>query len=59
MTGEEINGVVRAVLSAVGGYLVGQGIVDAATATSVVGAVATLAAVVWSIYAKRKVEPQA
>jgi hypothetical protein len=53
MTGEQIAGVVRAIVAALGGYFVGQGLVDAETVTTVGGAVATLAAAAWSIYAKR------
>jgi hypothetical protein len=53
MTGEQIAGVVRAIVAAAGGYFVGQGLVDAETMTTIGGAVATLAATVWSIYAKR------
>lgn len=53
MTGEQIAGVVRAIVAAAGGYFVGQGLVDAETVTTIGGAVATLAATVWSIYAKR------
>jgi hypothetical protein len=53
MTGEQIAGVVRAIVAALGGYFVGQGVVDAETVTTIGGAVATLAAAGWSIYAKR------
>ncbi len=53
MTGEQIAGVVRAIVAAAGGYFVGQGLVDAETVTTVGGAIATLAAAAWSIYAKR------
>lgn len=53
MTGEQVAGVVRALVSAVGGYFVGQGLLDAETATTIGGAIATLAAAAWSIYAKR------
>jgi hypothetical protein len=53
MTGEQIAGVVRAIVAAAGGYFVGQGMVDAETVTTIGGAVATLVAAVWSIYAKR------
>jgi len=53
MTGEQIAGVVRALIAAVGGYFVGQGVVDAETVTTIGGAVATLATAAWSIYAKR------
>lgn len=59
MNGEQIAGIVRAVISAVGGYLIGKGIVDAATVTAVAGAAATIAAAVWSVYSKKKPEPQA
>ena len=54
MTGEQIAGVVRAIVAAFGGYLVGQGITDAETVATVGGAVATLAAAAWSIWAKHK-----
>lgn len=54
MTGEQIAGVVRAVVAALGGYFVGQGLVDAQTVTAIGGAFATLAAAGWSIYSKRK-----
>ena len=50
---DEVYGIARALLSAVGGYLVGQGIVDSETAVAVAGAAATLVAAVWSVFAKR------
>ena len=53
MTHEQVGGIVRAVVAAAGGYFVGQGLIDAQTMTAVGGAVATLAAAVWSIYSKR------
>lgn len=59
MNGEQIAGIVRAVISAVGGYLIGKGLVDAATVTAVAGAAATIAAAVWSVVSKKKPEPQA
>lgn len=58
MTSEQISGIVRAVLSALGGFLVAKGVIDAATLTAVVGAAATLAAAAWSVYSKKKPEPQ-
>jgi len=54
-TGEQIGGIVRAVVAAVGGILVGKGVIDAQTATAVAGAVATIAVAVWSVIAKRSV----
>lgn len=53
MNQEQIGGIVRAVISAVGGYFVGKGITDAATVTAVAGAAATIAAAVWSVIAKK------
>lgn len=61
MTQEQFGGIVRALLSAIGGYLVGQGILDAATETTIIGALATLAVTGWSIYSNRpaKIAPKA
>lgn len=57
MTGEQIAGIVRALVAAVGGYLVGKGLVDSETVVAVSGALATLATAVWSVAAKKKVLP--
>lgn len=54
MTAQEISGIVRALVSALGGYLVGQGLVDSETAMTIGGAVTTLVVAFWSIYSKRK-----
>ena len=56
MTGEQIAGIVRAVVAAVGGYLVGKGRADAETVAAVGGALATLAVAVWSGLSKKKPE---
>ena len=53
MNGEQFGGVVRAVLSALGGYLVGKGILDANTMTQLVGAGATIAVAVWSVISNK------
>ena len=55
MTQEQVGGIVRALVSAAGGYLVGQGLIDAETMLTVAGAVTTIAVAVWSIYSKKKV----
>ena len=54
MTHEQVGGIVRALVSAAGGYFVGQGLIDAQTMMTVGGAVTTLVVAVWSIYSKRK-----
>jgi len=56
MNGEQIAGIVRAVVAAIGGYLVGRGITDAETVAAVGGAVATIAVAVWSVLSKKKPE---
>jgi predicted MFS family arabinose efflux permease len=53
MNKDQVEGVVRAVGTAIGGYLVGKGIVDAATMTTIVGAVVILAGAVWSFISNR------
>lgn len=53
MTGEQIAGVVRAIVAAVGGYFVGQGVVDGETVATIGGALATLATAAWSVWSKK------
>ena len=53
MTQEQFGGIVRALAAAVGGYVVGQGLIDAQTMLTVSGAVTTLAVAGWSIWVKR------
>jgi Ser/Thr protein kinase RdoA (MazF antagonist) len=59
MTGEQIGGIVRAVVSALGGYLIGKGIADAETVASVGGALATIAVAVWSWKTNKPAVPAA
>ncbi len=54
MTKTEVYGVARAVLAAVGGFVVARGWIDSETAVSLAGALATVAAAVWSVKSKRK-----
>jgi hypothetical protein len=53
MNSDQIAGLVRAILSAISGYFVGKGIIDASTATTLVGAVATILVSGWSIWANK------
>lgn len=57
MSGEQIAGIVRAIVAAVGGYLVGKGLADAETVAAVAGAAATIVAAVWSVLSKKKADP--
>lgn len=54
MNSEEVGGVVRAVVAALGGVAVTKGLTDAGTVTAVAGAAATIAVAVWSVMAKRR-----
>lgn len=54
MSATEFAGVARALASALGGYLVGKGLVDSETATALGGTAATILVAVWSVIAKRK-----
>lgn len=53
MNKNEIYGVVRTILAAAGGVLVGKGYIDSETAVALAGAGATIAAAIWSIKSKR------
>lgn len=53
MTKDEVYGVTRSLLSAVGGFAVARGWLDAETAVMVGGALATLIAAMWSVKSKR------
>ena len=52
MNSEQVQSLIRAILSAIGGYFVGKGIIDASTMTSIVGALATLGVAVWGFFSK-------
>lgn len=52
MNGDQIAGIVRAIVAAIGGFLVAKGTIDEATVIAVSGALATLATAVWSVKSK-------
>jgi len=54
MTLEKTLGIVRHILTFVGGYLVTSGVLTEVTLNTGIGAVATLIGVVWSIVDKNK-----
>lgn len=54
ITADQIGGIVRALAAAVGGYFVGQGVIDAETATALAGAAVTIATAIWSVWSKKK-----
>ena len=59
MTAEQFAGLVRAIVAALGGYLVAKWLVDAETVATLAGVAATAGAAIWSFLSKKKPEPQA
>jgi hypothetical protein len=59
ISSDQVAGIVRALVSALGGYFVGKGVVDASTVTAVAGASATIVVAVWSVLAKKQTTPAA
>jgi hypothetical protein len=53
MTAEQIGGIVRALMAAIGGWLIAKGVLDEGAVEAVSGAVATLVSAVWSVAAKK------
>ena len=53
MSNDQIAGIIRAVVAAVGGYFVGKGLVDADTVATIGGALATLGTAIWSVRSKK------
>lgn len=54
MSGEQVWGVVRTILAAVGGYFATKGVVDGALVDAIVGGVGTIFVAVWSFVSKKK-----
>jgi hypothetical protein len=48
---DQIGGIIRALVSAIGGYFIGKGVIDANTVAQISGAAATIGVAVWSIFA--------
>lgn len=48
MTSDQITGIIRAVLAAIGGFILAKGWVSAETWAWIVGGVVTIAPVIWS-----------
>jgi len=53
---DKIQGLIRHILTFLGGYLVTQGIIDEQTLTEVVGAIITISGFVWSWISKKETE---
>lgn len=59
MNVEQVWGVVRTILAALGGWVVAKGYVDDATLQAVLGALGTLFVAGWSVWSKRQPPPPA
>jgi len=53
MSKEMTTGIVRHVLTAGGGFVIGKGWIDAASFEAIAGALVTLIGIGWSIYEKK------
>ena len=53
MTKEQIQGIVRHVLTFVGGILVLQGVVEESLINELIGGVVALAGTLWSVFSKK------
>jgi hypothetical protein len=53
MNKEQILGVVRHVLTTVGGILIANGLIDDGSVTEIIGSVITLVGVIWSVVDKK------
>jgi hypothetical protein len=54
MGSTEVGGIVRALVSALGGALVAKGLIDNETAITLGAAIVPLVVAVWSVLSKRK-----
>jgi hypothetical protein len=53
MTAEQIWGIVRTILAAIGGWAVAKGYIDNETLMAILGALGTIFVAVWSVLSKR------
>ncbi len=53
MNKDQVFGIVRTVVAAVGGFLAGKGYLDASTVEALAGAMATIVVAVWSVASKK------
>ena len=53
MTGEQVWGVVRTILAAIGGLAVGKGRISNDMLTAILGGGGTIFVAIWSVFAKK------
>lgn len=54
MNNEILLGLVRHILTAIGGVLVAKGSVDQSTVETVIGGIVAIVGAVWSVFSKKK-----
>ena len=59
MTGEQIWGVIRTILAAVGGWVVAKGYISNELLTAILGGVGTIFVAAWSVLVKPPAPPAA
>lgn len=54
MTQEQVFGIVRHAMTAIGGIFIAKGFIDESTIQELIGATLSLTGVIWSIVSKKK-----
>ncbi len=54
MSSQEVGGIVRAIVAAIGGIFAAKGYTDDQTVALIAGSAATIGAAVWSVISKRR-----
>ena len=55
MNKEQILGLIRHLLTFVGGFLITKGVIDQGTSVEAIGAITTLIGTIWSVLSKKPV----
>lgn len=55
LTKEQVLGIVRHILTFAGGIVLSHGLVDQATADTIIGSTITLIGAIWSVVSKKKI----
>ena len=53
MTSDQITGILRAILAALGGFFIGKGMISAATFDWLTGGILAVAPILWSMWVNR------
>lgn len=56
MSQEQVMGILRHVLTIIGGVIVSKGLTDEGTMTVIIGGLTAIAGIIWSVYSNKKSE---